>query len=136
VDIELQRRYGSIGGLRTSARHDVRELTEPARRAFDERFLREVDPEGVLPGHERARRAAAARRAYFATLTARSIVARRTEAAPLVADRGAAVEVTNGSRQPPRAAARRTLVQYGIPVLVAPAGSAGASSAAPRSARC
>lgn len=55
--------------------------TEPARRAFLERFEREVDPDGVLPPAERARRAAHARAAYYARLAAKSAAARATRKA-------------------------------------------------------
>lgn len=51
--------------------------TAPARRAFEARFEREVDPDGVLPAPVRAERAASARKAYFARLTLQSIAARR-----------------------------------------------------------
>ena len=39
--------------------------TGPARQAFLSKFEREVDPDGVLPPAERARRAAAARKLHF-----------------------------------------------------------------------
>ena len=39
--------------------------TEPARRAFVERFVDEVDPERTLPEAERARRAESARKAFY-----------------------------------------------------------------------
>lgn len=42
--------------------------TQAARSAFLDRFEREVDPDGVLPPEERARRAEAAKRAYFQRL--------------------------------------------------------------------
>ena len=67
--------WGRVGGLRTAARHDVRVITEPARRAFEARFYAGV-PDG-LPAAERDRRAAAARKAYFADLTAKSVHARK-----------------------------------------------------------
>lgn len=67
--------WGRVGGLRTAARHDVREITAPARAGFEARFYRDVPEE--LPPCERDRRAAAARRAYFAELTARSVAARK-----------------------------------------------------------
>jgi hypothetical protein len=51
--------------------------TAPARRALLDRFEREVDPDGVLPPAERARRAGHARKAYFARLALRSAQARR-----------------------------------------------------------
>lgn len=39
--------------------------TAPARRAANDRFEKQVDPDGVLPPAERARRAEHARKAYF-----------------------------------------------------------------------
>ena len=39
--------------------------TAPARKAFLDRFEREVDPDGVLSPDERVRRASHARKAYF-----------------------------------------------------------------------
>jgi hypothetical protein len=51
--------------------------TRNARAKFDERFEREVDPEGVLPPAERAKRAESARKAYFARLAFKSAKARR-----------------------------------------------------------
>jgi len=50
------------------ARHDPRETTAAARRAFNQRFLDQVDPDRRLPERERQRRAEAARRAYFTRL--------------------------------------------------------------------
>jgi hypothetical protein len=55
--------------------------TAPAREAFMGRFEREVDPEGVLPERERAQRAEAARRAYYAELALKSLAARRKRVA-------------------------------------------------------
>jgi hypothetical protein len=60
--------------------HDSRALTAPARRAFADRFEREVDPEGRLAPPERARRAEAARKAYFTRLALKSVQARRRRA--------------------------------------------------------
>jgi hypothetical protein len=54
-----------------------RARTQPARRALLDRIEREVDPDGVLPPDERARRAAHARKAYFTRLALRSAQARR-----------------------------------------------------------
>lgn len=51
--------------------------TAPARAAFLDRFDHEVDPEGVLPPAERARRAEHARKAYFTRLALKSAQARR-----------------------------------------------------------
>lgn len=67
-----------LGALKLHAHHDSRELTVPARAAFDERFYDEVDPDRVLPEDERERRASHARKAYFAGLALKSAVARRT----------------------------------------------------------
>ena len=51
--------------------------TAPARRAFLDRFERQVDPDGVLKPEERARRAEHARKAYFLKLALASAAARR-----------------------------------------------------------
>lgn len=55
--------------------------TRNARAKFDERFEREVDPNGVLPPDERAKRAENARKAYFAALALKSAKARRLRSA-------------------------------------------------------
>lgn len=68
---------GRIGGYTRAAMYDSREMTAPARRAFDERFDHQVDPDGILPPAERAKRAGAARKAYFAALAQKSATARR-----------------------------------------------------------
>jgi hypothetical protein len=54
--------------------------TAPARKAFLERFEREVDPDGALPPDERKRRAEHARKSYFLRLAAKSAQARRRAA--------------------------------------------------------
>ena len=51
--------------------------TAPARRGFDARFEREVDPEGKLAQGVRARLVESARKAYFARLAYLSAKARR-----------------------------------------------------------
>ena len=51
--------------------------TATARRAFLQRFVTEVDPDGVLPEVDRARRAESARKAYFTRLALKSARARR-----------------------------------------------------------
>ena len=58
------------------ANEDPKEQMKMARDKFDERFYRQVDPDGVLPPEERARRAASARRAYFSALALKSSRAR------------------------------------------------------------
>jgi len=55
--------------------------TAPARTAFDERFERQVDPDGTLAPDVRAKLAANARTAFFADLARRSAKARRLAAA-------------------------------------------------------
>ena len=51
--------------------------TGPARRAFDQRFYDQVDPDRQLPPAERERRAAHARKAYFTQLSLKAATARR-----------------------------------------------------------
>ena len=80
-DPGLRRLAGRIGAYTVHSRHDGREITAAARHAFGERFLKQVDPEGILTPEERMRRADAARKAYFAQLAFRSAVARRAKAA-------------------------------------------------------
>lgn len=57
------------------------ERTAPARRAFADRWEREVDPEGVMEPAERAKAAESARKAHFTRLAYRSAQARRARAA-------------------------------------------------------
>ena len=70
---------GRIGGYVTHSRYDSRKVTAPARKAFLERFLFEVDPNSELSESERVRRAELARRAYFAKLAHASAKARRAK---------------------------------------------------------
>ncbi len=51
--------------------------TAPGRKAFAEKFERQVDPDNKLTPEERARRAEHARKAYFAKLALKSAKARR-----------------------------------------------------------
>ena len=73
---EMARR-GRIGAYRLRSPHSPKEITKAAREAFMARFEREVDPDGTLSPEERARRAEAARKAYFAQLAHKSAKARR-----------------------------------------------------------
>lgn len=59
------------------AQHDGRRVTRSARKAFLDRFEREVDPDELLSPQERARRADQARRSYFSALALKSAQARR-----------------------------------------------------------
>ena len=56
---------------------DSTKHTEPARKAFLDRFEREADPEGILPELERKRRAEQLKRAHFTRMALRSAQARR-----------------------------------------------------------
>lgn len=69
-----------LGAYAQHAKHDPKQTTAKARRTFVERFEREVDPDGVLEPTERARRAEAAKRAYYTRLALLSSRARRKHA--------------------------------------------------------
>lgn len=71
---------GRIGAHSLHARYDPRDTTAAARRAFLDRFEREVDPDRVLSPGERARRARHLRSAYFTRLALRSAKVRRQRA--------------------------------------------------------
>ena len=69
---------GQIAAHESWARTENRSArTEAARRAAEERFEREVDPDGTLTPAERTQRANHARKAYFARLALKSAQARR-----------------------------------------------------------
>jgi hypothetical protein len=51
--------------------------TGPAKAAFEARFEREVDPEGILDPEERQKRAQHARAAYFLRLSLAGVKAKR-----------------------------------------------------------
>ena len=68
---------GRIGAYTAHSRHSGHEMTRAAREAFESKFEREVDPDGVLAPAERARRAEMARKAHFARLAYLSAKARR-----------------------------------------------------------
>ncbi len=69
---EEQRRWGRIGGLTAHSRHSSVEITAGARRGFQERFRRQVDPDGALAPEERERRAERAMRAHMLSLSEKS----------------------------------------------------------------
>ncbi|MCU1490718.1 MAG: hypothetical protein JWM85_2123 [Acidimicrobiaceae bacterium] len=73
--ISARRRINSL--LRWSAEPDRTAATAPARRAFLDRFEKEVDPEMRLSPDDRAKRAECLRKAYFIDLGLRSAAARR-----------------------------------------------------------
>lgn len=64
--------------------------TAAARKAFADRFAQQVDPDGKLSPAERAKRAEAAKRAYFQRLALRSARVRRARAAAKKAEGSAA----------------------------------------------
>ena len=59
------------------SKEDPREGIKPARAAFNQRFVDQVDPERVLPEAERTRRAQAALRAHMSRMALASSRARR-----------------------------------------------------------
>lgn len=68
---------GRIGAHESWARTEDRSArTAPARRAFNDRFEKLVDPEGVLPPAERSSRAEHARKAHFLRMALKSAQAR------------------------------------------------------------
>ena len=73
---------GRLGAYVLHSRHDSREITAPARKAFMARFEREVDPDCKLPEPERARRAESAKRAYFIRMRLRSVQKRAKRKPP------------------------------------------------------
>jgi hypothetical protein len=72
-----RRRHARLAAHAMHARNDSRAVTANARRAFLDRFEREVDPDGALPVAERLRRAEHAKRAHMLRLALRSARARR-----------------------------------------------------------
>lgn len=70
--------WASVGAHESWARTADRSArTAKARASFDARFEAQVDPDGVLTPAERAKRAAHARKAYFARLALKSAESRR-----------------------------------------------------------
>ena len=67
-DPTLAQVAGRIGGNRTAATHDMQKVAARARAGLLDRFVREVDPEGILPPEEVERRLKYHLRAYYAGL--------------------------------------------------------------------
>jgi hypothetical protein len=59
---------------------DPVEGTQAARAAFEDRFTKQVDPDGLLEPTERARRADHAKKAHMLSLALKSAAARRKTA--------------------------------------------------------
>lgn len=74
---EQRAAWGRIGAHTTHANHDGAAITANARRAFLDKFEREVDPDGLLEPGERARRAEHARKAHMQRLALKSAAARK-----------------------------------------------------------
>ena len=74
------REIGRIGGHILHATHDSSDIGRHAQAGLSNKFLREADPEGILPEDERERRAYHLRQAHFARLAAASAEARRQRA--------------------------------------------------------
>ncbi|MGK3199592.1 hypothetical protein [Amycolatopsis sp. MEPSY49] len=55
---------------------DRTNATAPARRGFDDRWTKQVDPDGTLPHEERVKRAEALRKAHFVRMALLSSQAR------------------------------------------------------------
>ena len=65
-----------MGALARWAKEDPKPHTKMMSDKFQERFERQVDPEGILPEPERIRRAEAARSFYYKQLAYKSSRAR------------------------------------------------------------
>lgn len=75
---QFRTQRGRLGAWTSWARTEDRAArTLPARRAFLDRFEKEVDPLGELPIQERAKRAEWARKAYYQRLAMKSAAARQ-----------------------------------------------------------
>lgn len=72
---------GRMGGATSRSRYSGAEMTEPARRAFWQKFEDEVDPDRVLDPAERHARAEKARWLYYKRLAAKSVKARKARKA-------------------------------------------------------
>lgn len=73
---EMRSLRARLAAFELHSRVDSKAHTEPARKAFLERFERAVDPDGVLPEAERRRRAELAKKAHFTRLAFLSAKAR------------------------------------------------------------
>lgn len=76
-DPSIRRQVATIGGLTYAATHDMKALAARGKQGRWERYLREVDPDGLLDPKERERRAKAAERAAMRSLALKSAQARR-----------------------------------------------------------
>lgn len=77
ADPSDRRQIARMGGYAQKAKHDPRETTRAARSGFNAKFLREVDPDGVLPEPERVRRAEAAKQLHMLGLSRKAAEKRK-----------------------------------------------------------
>jgi hypothetical protein len=110
----VKRRAAHISWANTP---DPSARTAPARAAFDARFEREVDPDGVLPPAERKRRAAHARKAFFLDLAARSARSRRKKPGKPGTRNGDAPTARSAAAEPssPQPATNRSQGRHSAP---------------------
>lgn len=80
-EFERFRSWGRIGGLTAQSRHSADEMLAGARRGFEAKFEKLVDPDGILEPRERRRRAELAKTAHMLRLALRSAEARRAKKA-------------------------------------------------------
>ena len=71
-----RRQQARVASYAQKAKHDPRETTRAATKAFNERWALQVDPNNELPLAERARRVEAARKQYYTALALKSVKAR------------------------------------------------------------
>jgi len=81
TNVEDRKAIASIAAHAAHAKHGSQAMTQKARDAFNNKFEQEVDPEGVLPPAERAKRAEHARIAHMQQLAYKAVKARRAKAA-------------------------------------------------------
>lgn len=73
----MRARIAAHSRLANASEADRRDMTAAARRAFADRWERQVDPDGVLAPDERARRADHAKAAHFHRMALKSAQSRR-----------------------------------------------------------
>lgn len=73
----MRARIAAHSRLANASEADRRDMTAAARRAFADRWERQVDPDGVLAPEERARRAEHAKAAHFHRMALKSVQVRR-----------------------------------------------------------
>lgn len=73
----MRARIAAHSRLANASEADRRDMTAAARQAFEDRWERQVDPDGQLTPDERSRRAEHAKAAHFQRMALRSAQARR-----------------------------------------------------------